>query len=122
MSNFLNIKQEHFQNIPYTKKQIIDVYNAVYSTSKSEQNLVFVETNLVYLNSSTVNLLDLTTNNELGFLHYGINTWDSHLLIGFPLTSIQYRPNTYDLTNVFFSILDQLNHEGFYLYSRFRVA
>lgn len=126
MNEFQRIKDDHFLNIPYTKKQITDIYNTINGTSKIEQNLVFVKTEMFFLQAGTSNyFIDLTVSNEFGFCHYVMQESDSKFAVGFPSVGVQIenQNGSFDqLKNFFFTNIQQNNSVSFYCVSVFKFA
>lgn len=124
MSEFEIIKNDHFRNIPYTKKQITDIYNDIYGTSKQEQNLVFLETKSIVLSSGLSIKLD--SEKYIGFLHYTIQGHNSKWNIGYlPTQLIDFvgaDGNWSGDKNLFFLRLGQISFEGIFVYSVFKFA
>jgi hypothetical protein len=122
--SFERIKEDHFKNIPYTKKQITDIYNRIYSTSKQEQNLVFVETISEVVASGIAVRLD--TQKYIGFLHYTLQDSSAQATIGYlPTQLVQYDSNLGNLDalkNIFFTRFTQFVHKGIWVYSVFKFA
>jgi hypothetical protein len=124
--SFERIKEDHFKNIPFTKKQITDIYNSIYGTTKQEQNLVFVSTKAFPLVAgSPQNTIDLTPLGQLGYLHSSVNSHNCKFEYGFGFTPavIVGASGTFEqINNVFFSKITQTTSVGFYFYTIFKFA
>jgi hypothetical protein len=122
--SFNRIKEDHFKNINWTPKQIIDIYNAWNGTSRQEQNLVFVETNIQFLNS--FNTTFLMNPNEICVLHYLVSGHNSAWKIGFSdpvLNTRQTHATIGERNNLLFGSL--LWHSGDQIivyYTKFKVV
>ena len=121
--SFENIKEDHFKNIPYTKKQITDIYNSIYGTSKQEQNLVFVQTKSEFLTGALCVKLD--PQKYIGFLHYTIQGHNTKWKIGYATQLVNYvgaDGNWSGDKNLFFTRFCQDTQEGIWVYSVFKFA
>jgi hypothetical protein len=128
MIGFERIKEDHFQNLPFTKKQITDVYNSINGTSKNEENLVFVETKAIFLDATLPDPPYFVGNGEFGFCHYIFGGHNSRATIGLSgLIPIQVNLRSSDqysdqMKNFFFTAILQAQGECFYCFSVFKFA
>lgn len=71
--SFERIKIDHFEKLPYTKRQLTDFYNTAHNTNYSQENLVFVQSGCFQVNPVTI---DLTANSKHFYVIH--NAYASH--------------------------------------------
>jgi hypothetical protein len=126
--SFNRIKQDHFENISYTKKQITDIYNAQTGLTKSEQNLVFVKTDVSFLGVAPLSQSLIVANNEIAFAHKILVGFNTQYRVGFgtfPRQMVNIHSasagNTNQLDNVLFTeLLHDSGGKMMTVYSLFR--
>lgn len=121
--SFERIKIDHFENIPYTKKQITDIWNTITGSSVNEQNLVFVRTVFTGLIGGSVNDNIYLNHGELGFLHYTDQHHNSKWKLGFGGVYVDFQNNqngSVHFKESFFRQIKQDNNVGFFCYSVFK--
>lgn len=91
MNEFQRIKQDHFQVIPYTKKQLTDWYNTIHNTSFNEENLVFEKSATIYLAvGASVNL----PNRQFGVINCNLASFDNEMIITNATVNINVKSNS----------------------------
>lgn len=128
MNEFQRVKEDHFQNLPFTRKQITDLYNSLNGTTKDEKSLFFVQTIGLFLDYDLPSPFFTLQTNEIAFCHYVLGSHNSRFTIGLSaLTPIDIPMRGSDeisdqLKNFFFTALLPQQGQTFFCFSVFKFA
>lgn len=125
--SFENIREDHFKNISYTKKQITDIYNTQTGATKSEENLVFVKTAVHIMGAAPLPSVLAFQNNEIAYAHKILVSYNTQYRCGFgtfPRQMVNIHSatgNSNQLENVLFTeLLHDAGGKMMIVYSVFR--
>lgn len=125
MNDFQRVKEDHFKNLPFTRKQITDVYNTVTGESRSEHNLFFLQTIAESFDTGSIGKV-FTGNGQIAFLHYVIVEHNSKFNYNVPFLGAMSFENDKGiddtLKNVFLYGIDTFTNKSHFVISIFKFA